>query len=90
MYQIRPTVKFQRDLKRIKRRGFDLSLLTDIVKKLAAGEQLPPKNHDHPLYGRYVGCRECHIAPGWLLIYEIDGKDLILYLTTTGSHSDLF
>ncbi len=56
MYQIRPTVKFQRDLKRIKRRGFDLSLLTDIVKKLAAGEQLPAKNHDHPLYGRYVGC----------------------------------
>lgn len=90
MYQIRPTVKFQRDLKRIKRRGFDLSLLTDVVKKLAAGEQLPAKNHDHPLSGRFVGCRECHIAPDWLLIYEIDGNKLILYLTGTGSHSDLF
>lgn len=90
MYQIRPTVKFQRDLKRIKNRGFEISLLTDVIKKLAAGEPLPIKNHDHPLSGRYTGCRECHIAPDWLLIYEIDGKELILYLTRTGSHSDLF
>lgn len=90
MYQIRPTAKFQKDLKRVKRRGYDLSLLTDVVRKLAAGEALPVKNHDHPLGGKYIGCRECHIAPDWLLIYEISGKDLILYLTGTGSHSDLF
>ena len=43
MYNIRPTTKFQRDLKRVKRRGFDISLLTDIIKKLAAGEPLPEK-----------------------------------------------
>ena len=62
MYNIRPTTKFQKDLKRVKKRGFDISLLTDIIKKLAAGEPLP----------------------------EVDGDELILYLTRTGSHSDLF
>ena len=90
MYEIRPTTKFQKDLKRAKKRGFDLSLLTEILKKLATGQTLPVKNKDHPLSGNYAGCRECHIAPDWLLIYEVDGNSLILYLIRTGSHSDLF
>ena len=78
------------DLKRARKRGFDLSLLTEILKKLAGGETLPVKNKDHALSGNYAGCRECHIAPDWLLIYEVDGNSLILYLIRTGSHSDLF
>lgn len=90
MYEIRPTTKFQKDLKRAKKRGFDLSLLTEILKKLAGGETLPVKNKDHALSGNYAGCRECHVAPDWLLIYEVDGNSLILYLIRTGSHSDLF
>lgn len=90
MYNVRPTSKFQKDLKRAKRRGYDINLLRDIIKKLAAGEPLPAKNKDHGLYGDYIGCRECHITPDWLLIYEVDGDDLILYLTRTGTHSDLF
>lgn len=89
-YVIRPTSKFQKDLKRIQKRGYNIALLTDIIKKLAAGEELPEKNRDHSLSGNYAGCRECHIAPDWLLIYEIDNGELILYLTRTGSHSDLF
>ena len=90
MYNGRPTSKFQKDLKRAKRRGYDIDLLRDIIKKLAAGEPLPAKNRDHDLSGDYVGCRECHITPDWLLIYEVDGDDLILYLTRTGTQSDLF
>ena len=90
MYKIRPTTKFQRDLKRAKRRGYDMQLLAEIIKKLAAGENLPAKNRDHSLAGNYSGCRECHITPDWLLIYEIVEETLILYLKRTGSHSDLF
>ena len=90
MYNVRPTSKFQKDLKRAKKRGYDIALLTNIIKKLAAGEPLPAENKDHELLGDYVGCRECHITPNWLLIYELDGDDLILYLTRTGTHSDLF
>ena len=90
MYLVRPTTKFQKDLRRIERRGYDISLITDIIKKLANGETLPEKNKDHGLSGNYMGCRECHITPDWLLIYEIADDELILYLTRTGTHSDLF
>lgn len=89
-YTLKPTTKFQKDLKRIQKRGYDLDLLKGIIKKLAEGETLPEKNRDHALFGNYAGCRECHIAPDWLLVYEIDDDVLILYLTRTGSHSDLF
>lgn len=89
-YTVRPTTKFQKDLKRIQRQGYNISLLTDIIKKLANGEELPEKNCDHNLSGDYSGYRECHITPDWLLVYEIDNGELILYLTRTGSHSDLF
>lgn len=90
MYQIKPTTKFQKDIKRIVRRGYDVSLLTALIKKLSQGQPLPEKNKDHALTGDYEGCRECHITPDWLLIYEIVDKSLILYLSRTGTHSDLF
>lgn len=90
MYSVRPTTKFQKDLKRIAKRGYDISMLTEVIKKLANGERLPEKNKDHALSGDYSGYRECHITPDWLLIYEIENDELILYLTRTGTHSDLF
>ena len=90
MYKIRPTVKFQKDLKRIQKRGYNISLLTDVLNILANGEKLPRKYKDHSLIGNYKNCRECHITPDWLLIYEISNEELILYLTRTGTHSDSF
>ena len=74
MYNIRPTTKFQKDLKRVKKRGFDIPLLTDIIKKLAAGEPLPEKNRDHQLSGDYAGCRECHIPDSFLRSGWISGN----------------
>ena len=90
MYKIRPTSRFQKDLKRLRKRGYDMDLLTGVLKQLAAEQALAPSYRDHPLVGDYSGCRECHITPDWLLIYEIDGGELFLYLTRTGTHSDLF
>lgn len=89
-YTVRASSKFKKDLKIIQRRGYDMDLLTEIIKKLVNGEALPQKNKDHKLTGNFIGCRECHITPDWLLIYEIYEGELILYLTRTGSHSDLF
>ena len=89
-YNLVLTSMFKKDLKSIKKRGYDLSLLSDVVDKLAMGLPLPPKYKDHNLIGNYKGCRECHITPDWLLIYEISENELILYLTRTGTHSDLF
>ena len=89
MLKIRYHTSFRKDYKRIVKRGYDVKLLEDIINKLANGEPLPEKNRDHSLSGEYSGCRECHITPDWLLIYEIDNGELILYLTRTGTHSDL-
>ena len=90
MYTVKATAKFQKDLKIIQKRGYDISLLTNIVKIIANGEPIPPKYKDHELKGIYKGLRELHITPDWLLIYEIDKETVILYLTRTGTHSDLF
>lgn len=89
-YNIKPTSQFKKDLKTAQKRGYDLDLLKEVINILADGESLPQKNRDHLLSGDYSGCRECHIAPDWLLIYEISDGELYLYLTRTGTHSDLF
>ena len=90
MYAVKPTSRFQKDLKKAQKRGLNLELLAEVIKKLAAGEELPPRNRDHALIGDYSGCRECHIQPDWLLIYEVEQEELFLYLIRTGTHSDLF
>lgn len=89
-YLIRPSSRFQKDLKKAQKRGYRIELLTEVIKILASGAKLPPKYRDHLLVGNFEGCRECHITPDWLLIYEISDVELILYLTRTGTHSDLF
>ena len=89
-YIIKPTSQFKKDLKKMEKQHKDLSLLTEIINNLANAVPLPEKNKDHELSGNFKGCRECHIQPDWLLIYEINNNELILYLTRTGSHSDLF
>jgi len=90
MYTIISTAKFQKDLKRIEKRGYRIDSLKEVVRKLATGEPLDKKYQDHSLKGKYKGRRECHIAPDWLLIYEVSNETLILLLLRTGTHSDLF
>lgn len=89
-YSIVLTSLFKKDLKTAKKRGYDLTLLNNVVDTLSYGLPLDEKYKDHNLIGNYKGCRECHILPDWLLIYEISDDELILYLTRTGTHSDLF
>lgn len=89
-YNVRPSTRFQKDLKSLNKRGYDISLITKVIKDLADGLTLDRKFKDHALSGEYKGCREYHIISDWLLIYEISEKDLFLYLTRTGTHSDLF
>ena len=89
-YRILRTTRFKKDYKRAKKRGYPVEKLREIVTKLANGEQLAPETSDHALTGNYIGKRECHITPDWLLIYEVDEEVLYLYLSRTGTHSDLF
>ena len=90
IYSIHTTKQFRKSLKRVEKRGYNTDLLDEIVDMLAKGNKLPEKNKDHSLKGNYIGHRKCHIAPNWLLIYKITEKGLILLLTDTGTHGDLF
>lgn len=90
MYNIVASNRFKKDLKQIIKRGYNISLLEVVITLLSQGKPLPAKYKDHNLTGCFSNCRECHITPDWLLIYEISNKELLLYLTRTGTHSDLF
>ena len=89
-YDISITAQFKRDYRLAKKRGLKMEALAEVVTLLANGEALPEKHRDHALSGDYEGYRECHIAPDWLLIYCIEDDVLVLVLSRTGSHSDLF
>ena len=84
------TSQFKKDYKLAMKRNLDISLHDECIRKLAHGEKLPSKFRDHSLTGNWVGHRECHVKPDWLLIYRIENNDLVLVLARTGSHSDLF
>ncbi len=89
-YEIKFTAQFKKDLKLAKKQGKDTEKLFEVIEKLACGEKLDPKYRDHELTGNYRGCRECHIEPDWLLVYEVIGDVLVLMLYRLGSHSELF
>ncbi|WP_083823481.1 type II toxin-antitoxin system YafQ family toxin [Olsenella sp. oral taxon 809] len=84
------TSQFKKDYKRAKRRGLDMSELRTVLESLSNEETLEKRYRDHALVGRYIGFRECHVRPDWLLVYSIDRDALILVAARTGTHSDLF
>ena len=89
-YEIRFSTQFKKDVKLAKKQGKDMDKLFLIIEQLAERKPLAEKHRDHALSGVYTGCRECHIEPDWLLIYEVFDDVLVLLLTRTGSHSELF
>lgn len=89
-YEIKFSGQFKKDLKLAKKQGKNLDKLFDVVERLANGDVLEAKYRDHDLSGDYKGCRECHIDPDWLLIYEIFDDVLVLLLSRVGSYSELF
>lgn len=92
MLKIKLLSSFKKDYKRVLAQGLDTKLLEEVIELLSEEKTLPPKYHDHNLTNsrKYKNMRECHIQPDWLLIYQINKKELILGLVRTGSHSDLF
>ena len=88
-YEVKFTSQFKKDYKLAQKRGRDISALEKIIEMLADGQNLPEEYNDHQLIGNYRGCRECHIAPDWLLIYKLFENVLVLELSRTGTHSDL-
>lgn len=89
-YCIQTTGKFERDIKRCKKRNLDIDKLLNVVKILQETGCLPNQFKPHKLSGKYNGLWECHIEANWLLIWSQDDKQLTLLLTDTGTHADLF
>ncbi len=88
MLKLKDSGQFKKDYKRCEKRGLDMEILKAVVATLAIPKPLKPKNKDHDLKGNYMGFRECHILPDWILIYRYSGE--YLELSRTGTHSDLF
>lgn len=82
------TSHFKRDIKRLRKRGKDIAKLHEVVLLLLNDETLDARYRDHALTGNWVGSRDCHIEPDWVLIYRVNEDTL--FLERTGSHSDLY
>jgi mRNA interferase YafQ len=79
---------FKKDVKRAQKRGKDMDKLKAIILLLLDDGPLEPRHRDHPLKGDWIGYRDLHIEPDWLLLYRL--SDTQLMLARTGTHSDLF
>lgn len=90
MLKARYAAKFKKDLTIAQKRNLNIDLLKDVIRQLCVEKPLPVKFKEHALKGNYNGYMECHIQPDWLLIYKIEKDILILTVTRTGTHSDLF
>ena len=89
-YTIQWTSQYKKDVKRAKKRNYNMDELYSVISKLANDEPLEERYRDHSLDGNWSGHRELHIRPDWLLIYQKKENLLILELARTGTHADLF
>lgn len=80
--------RFKRDIKRLKKRGKDLTKLATLLMILIHEQPLPASYREHPLKGEWLGLRDVHIEPDWVVIYGVFGREL--HLVATGTHSDIF
>ncbi len=74
MREVYYTNRFRKDFKLAIKRGLDMTLIQTVMKDLENEIVLEQKYQEHPLSNQYIGCRECHIQPDWLLIYQLDGN----------------
>lgn len=89
-YEVKFTSQFKRDLKLARKQRKDIDKLFDVISMIAEGKKLDKKYRDHNLSGDYAGCRECHVEPDWLLVYEVMDNVLVLMIYRVGTHSELF
>ena len=90
MLNVRYTNQLEKDIRRLVKRGYDISKFADTIKLLLQNDGMPERYRDHALKGKWSGFRDCHIEPDWVLIYHIDEDQLTLIASRTGTHSDLF
>lgn len=89
-YEIITTKRFEKEVKRCIKRGYDMSKLKSAINILAKEGHLPPKYKPHILHGNRDNQWECHLESDWLLIWEQNDQELTMLMLNTGTHSDVF
>lgn len=89
MFQLLRTKAFDRDVKNYLAKGGSSKRLADVLHGLRTGNALPPWFRDHGLQGKLHRCRELHVEPDWLLVYQKDGKRLRILCLWLISHKKL-
>jgi len=90
-YRVVKSARFKKGYKLMKKQGKNMSMLAWGIDQLTKDIPLPANWKDHWLKGNLKHYRECHIdgAGDWLLMYEKQGNEMILYLVDTGSHTNI-
>ena len=88
MYEFAYTQKFLRDVKKIKKKHFDLIRLDQVLDDLANYNSalLKRKYRKYQLKGRWSEYEELHVDADWLLVYKRDKNRIVFTLMTTGNH----
>jgi mRNA interferase YafQ len=90
MWKLERTRGFERDVQKCIRRGWDMKALGDILRLLECYGTVPSEYRPHKLSGRFNGLWECHVKDDWVVVWRRDAGRLVLILTGTGTHDDLF
>jgi mRNA interferase YafQ len=87
MLEFRYSSSFRKDIRQAAFQGRDVMKIIPPLAFLLNNRPLPPQYRDHPLKGKWVGYRDFHIEPDWVVIYQINED--CLYLARTGAHADM-
>jgi mRNA interferase YafQ len=90
MYQLVLTNQFKKDIKRLQKRAYDMAIIKQAIIDLENNGQLQSRLKPHRLSGNYTGYWEAHLRNDWLLIWKVIEEENEVWLTRTGTHSDLF
>ena len=88
MREVVRSTAFKKDVKRAAKRGKDMAKLKAMILLLIEDAKLEPRYRDHPLKGEWLGYRDLHVEPDWVLPYRATETEL--RLARTGTHSELF
>ena len=95
MLKAKFTSKFERDVKSLVKKHYDIGLLREVVRLVLEDTDeskviLKQHHNMHRLSGAWSGSSECHVANAgdWLVIWKT-GNGLAVF-QRTGSHDELF
>lgn len=88
MREVVRSTAFRKDVRRADKRGRDMTKLRAVILLLIEDSPLDVRHRDHPLKGAWLGYRDLHVEPDWVLIYKVTEAEVLL--ARTGTHSDLF